>query len=124
MEIGKTYILNKDLEKAFINMDPGYNQELTDLLYKHGPKFVVNTTHVYDNVTYVNNIIFEDGTLGSDSLHGCEGNKGVYFELAEDEFPFFKEVGEDEEPVIIQVAVSRGNAQETVDLIKATFNLV
>lgn len=124
MEIGKTYILNKDLEKAFINMDPSYNQELVDLLYKHGPKFVVNTTHVYDKDTYVNNVIFEDGTLGSDGFHGCEGNKGVYFELAESEFPFFKEVGKDEDPVIIQVAVSRSNAQETLDLIKATFNLV
>ncbi|UZZ63960.1 hypothetical protein A71_154 [Escherichia phage A7_1] len=123
MEIGKTYILNKDLEKAFINMDPSYNQELVDLIYKHGPKFVVNTTHFYDNVAYVNNVIFEDGTLGSDVFHDCEGNKCVYFELAESEFPFFKEVGEDEDPVIIQVAVSRSNAQETLDLIKATFNL-
>ncbi|UZZ64234.1 hypothetical protein A54_270 [Septuagintavirus sv54] len=123
MEIGKTYILNKDLEKAFISMDPSYNQELADLLYKHGPKFVVNNTYFYDNVRYVNNVIFEDGTLGSDVFHDREGNKCVYFELAESEFPFFKEVGEDEDPVIIQVAVSRSNAQETLDLIKATFNL-
>lgn len=117
MKEGKFYRFNEQFRDAFIE-ENGNNENMLTLLKTSGGSFEVLEVYSDNTGTYVNRARMANG-----EVYGADGMGLEYFELSDEEFKYFIEMGLPSEGVqTISLIVTPYNAEAMIEVIKKAFN--
>ncbi|UJJ22236.1 hypothetical protein [Erwinia phage Virsaitis27] len=117
MQEGKFYSFNKAFRADFIE-DNSTNENMLHLIEEGGGSFGVLEMVTEDTAKYVCKVRMKNGEVYDANSSGSE-----YFELSNEEFKYFVEVGSTTEGAqSMSLVVTPENAEEMIELIKKAFN--
>ncbi|ARW58216.1 hypothetical protein [Serratia phage X20] len=117
MEEGKFYRFNEAFRADFIE-DTGTNENMLRLIEDGGGSFEVLEMDIEDSDKYVCKVRMKNG-----EVYDANSFADEYFELSNEEFKYFVEVGSTTEGVqSMTLVVTPENSEEMIELIKKAFN--
>lgn len=117
MKEGKFYSFNEAFRSHFIE-DSGANENMLRLIEEGGGSFEVLEMVTEDTDKYVCKVRMKNG-----EVYDANSFADEYFELSNEEFKYFVEVGSTTEGAqSMSLVVTPENAEEMIELIKKAFN--